>query len=64
MSKKIKRLTVEEVAAQMKIAPKTLRIALQQGKFPFGSAIRTSERWVYYINEAQFKSWKEGKLNV
>jgi hypothetical protein len=48
------RLSVKEAAALMCVSEQFLRIGLQQGKFPFGTAVKTSSKWSYYINTTQF----------
>lgn len=54
-------MLVSEAAKKLGMNTQTLRIALQQGKFPFGVAIKTSEhRFTYYINEEQLKRYLEG----
>lgn len=41
----------------------TLRLALQQDKFPFGKAIRTSpNRFTYFINEEALKRYLRDEL--
>lgn len=52
---KIKRLFPEEVAVLMGLGKETVRLGLQQGVFPWGYAVRTSEhRWTYFINAKRF----------
>lgn len=44
-------MLVSDAAKQLGMSTQTLRLALQQNLFPFGTAIRTSEnRYTYYIN--------------
>lgn len=51
----IKTLDVVEVAKVMHMNHNTVRKGLQQGVFPWGYAIKTSEnRWVYFINAVRF----------
>ena len=51
----IKTLDVVEVAKVMHMNHNTVRKGLQQGVFPWGYAIKTSEnRWVYFINAKRF----------
>lgn len=38
----------------MGVSEQFLRIGLQQGKFPFGTAVKTSSKWSYYIGTTQF----------
>jgi len=52
---KIKRLLPEEVAVLLGMDKGTIRKGLQQGVFPWGYAIKTSEnRWAYFINARRF----------
>lgn len=51
----IQTLTVHEVAKLMHKHTNTIALGLQQGVFPWGYAIRTSEhRWSYFINAKRF----------
>lgn len=48
-------LTVHEVAKLMHKHTNTIALGLQQGVFPWGYAIHTSEhRWSYFINAKRF----------
>lgn len=53
-------MTITEAAKKMNISPQALRVALQQGRFDFGVAIR-QKRWSYYINERLFNEYLEGR---
>lgn len=54
-------MLVEEAAKKLKMSTQTLRVALQQNKFPFGTAIKTTEnRWTYYINDARLERYLIG----
>lgn len=45
----------------MNLPIQTLRLGLQQDKFPFGTAIRTSEkRYVYWVSEKRLEKYLEG----
>lgn len=51
-------MTVSEVAKMLGTSPLTLRIGLQQGIFPFGVALKTSEnsknyKYVLYPNKVR-----------
>lgn len=51
----IKKLDVDEAAKLLGMNHNTVRKGLQQGVFPWGYAIHTSEnRWVYFINAKRF----------
>ena len=55
-------MLVSEAAKKLGLNTQTLRLALQQGRFPFGEAIQTSEkRYVYYINEKRLDLYLEGR---
>ena len=56
-------MLVEEAAKKLNLSTQTLRLALQQDKFPFGKAIRTSEnRYTYYINPKRLEMYLKGEL--
>lgn len=50
----IQRLSVMDAARMMGINHQTVRKGLQQGVFPWGYGIKTSEHWVYFINAKRF----------
>ena len=51
----IRQLLVTDAARMLGMNHNTVRKGLQQGVFPWGYAIRTSEhRWVYFINAKRF----------
>ena len=50
------RLSVPEAAAIMGVTPQFLRLGLQQGKFPFGVAVRM-KRWAYFIRPDEFRKY-------
>ncbi|TEB08611.1 hypothetical protein Psch_02177 [Pelotomaculum schinkii] len=49
-------MPLPKAAAIMGVNPQFLRIALQQGKFPFGVAVKR-KKWSYYINPEQFREY-------
>lgn len=52
---KIPKMLPEVAAAYLGMDKKTIREGLQQGVFPWGYAIHTSQnRWVYFINAKRF----------
>lgn len=52
---KIRRMLPEEAAVYLGMDKQTVRKGLQQGVFPWGYAIKTSEhRWSYFINAKRF----------
>lgn len=53
---KIERLLPEKVAPLLGMDKGTVRKGLQQGVFPWGYGIQTSEnRWAYFINKKRFE---------
>jgi hypothetical protein len=63
-------MTVNEAAKLLKMNAQTLRCGLQQGKFPFGTAVITTpaekstvgkDRWTYYINDKKLNDYLEGR---
>lgn len=58
----MKSLTITEAADLMGIPPQLLRMGLQQGRFPFGVAVKM-KRWVYYINTERFYRYLKGEAS-
>lgn len=55
-------MLVSEAAKRLGMNTQTLRLALQQGRFNFGVAIKTSEkRWTYYVNANRLEKYLEGR---
>ena len=54
-------MLVSEAADKLGMSTQTLRLALQQGLFPFGVAVKTSEnRYTYKIFEQRLERYLEG----
>ena len=53
-------MTIKEAAERLDIPQQLLRLCLQEGRFPFGAAVKR-RRWSYYINRARLVTWLEGK---
>jgi hypothetical protein len=54
-------MSVEEAAKRLEMNPQTLRLALQQGLFPFGVAVKTSEnRFTYKIFPTRLERYLQG----
>ena len=55
-------MLVEEAAKVLEMNPQTLRLALQQGLFPFGVAVKTSEnRYTYKIFPKRMEQYIAGR---
>lgn len=46
-------MNVIECAKLLKVSPQFVRIGLQRGVLPFGTAIKMSSKWTYHISEAK-----------
>lgn len=46
-------MNVKECAKLLGKSPQFVRMGLQLGKLPFGTAIRMSSKWTYHISEAK-----------
>lgn len=47
----IGRILPREAAAILNVSPQFVRIAMQQGKLPIGTAVQMSSIWTYHISE-------------
>lgn len=58
-----RRVPVLEASKQLGIKnPQHLRLGLQQGKYPFGTAVlMPSGRWSYYINSKRLEVYRSGE---
>lgn len=45
----MKKITIKEASIMMHKSQQFIRIGLQTGKLPFGSAVKVSKRWNYII---------------
>ena len=53
----VSKIKVNDVASLLGISPQSLRLGLQRNQFPFGTAIKTSERYTYVIYEKKLKEF-------
>ena len=51
------KITINEVALALGKSPQSIRLGLQRGELPFGSAIKTSDRYTYIIYEKKYKEY-------
>lgn len=51
------RIKVNEAAAIMEVSPQFVRIGMQQGLLPIGTALKMSNQWTYYINEKKLEEY-------
>ncbi len=51
-------MRVTEAAEQMKKSPEFIRVGLQLGRLPFGTAVQVSpKRWSYHISDELFRQY-------
>lgn len=48
-----KSITIQEAAEIMGKSEQFVRVGLQRGILPFGSAVKLSSRWTYYISPSR-----------
>ena len=54
---KMAKITIADVANALGCSPQSVRIGLQRGHFPFGTAIKTSSKYTYVIYEKKLKEY-------
>ena len=59
----LRKLKVKDVAKLMGKDEMFVRIGLQRGLLPFGTAIKTSSKYSYYINPVQVEEYLGINLN-
>lgn len=55
-------ISIKEAAEIMGKSQQFLRVGLQRGILPFGTAIKMSSKWTYYISPKQFYEYV-GNIN-
>lgn len=56
-------MLVSDAAEKLGMSAQTLRLGLRQNLFPFGTAVKTSERrYVYYVNRKRLEEYLKGEL--
>lgn len=53
----MKGISVKEAAEKMGKCEQFVRVGLQRQLLPFGTAVKLSSRWTYYISPKQFYSY-------
>ena len=54
------KITVQKAAAVMQKSQQFVRIGLQRGNLPFGTAVKANKRWNYYISPKLFYEYVGG----
>lgn len=55
----MQKITVIDVAKALNVSPQSIRLGLQSGALPFGSAVKTSTKYTYIIYEKKLKEFLE-----
>lgn len=50
-------ISVTECARLLNTSPQTIRIGLQRGLFPFGTAVKTSSKYTYIIYKKKLEEY-------
>ena len=53
------KMSVKDAAIALGASEAFVRRGLQQGRFPWGYAVRGNRRWSYFISEERFKKEEE-----
>lgn len=63
----MEQITVEKAAEVMGKSRQFIRVGLQKGLLPFGTAVKMSSNWTYYISPKKFYEYTginpEGVMN-
>ena len=54
-------ITVPEAAEIMSVTPQFLRLAIKEGRFPFGVGVKMEQN-VFYINTVRFVKYMKGEV--
>lgn len=54
-------ITVPEAAEIMSVTPQFLRLAIKEGRFPFGVGVKMEQN-VFYINTVRFIKYMRGEI--
>lgn len=55
------RVTVSEAAKILGVSAQFIRIGLQRGRLPIGSAVKMSSKWTYHISPERLRKYIEGE---
>ena len=57
----MERLTIRETAELLGVSEQFVRIGMQRGLLPIGTAVKLSSRWTYYITRERVIAYMEGR---
>lgn len=55
------KMSVKEASSLLGKSPEFVRVGLQRGLLPFGTAVKISSRWSYHISPKLFYEYINGK---
>lgn len=55
------RVSVKEAASLLGVSPQFVRIAMQKGVLPIGTAVKMSSKWTYHISPYLLERYTRGK---
>lgn len=58
----MKKVSIKQAAKIMGVSPQFIHIGLQTGRLPFGTAVKISSRYTYYINKEKFFAYISGGI--
>lgn len=56
------KLTVKQAADILNMDVQSLRVGIQKGAFPFGTAFKVGKRFTYFINPKKFEEYTGVKI--
>lgn len=56
----MEQISVRDAAERMGKSQQFVRIGLQRGLLPFGTAVKMSSKWTYYISPKKFDEYVGG----
>ncbi|MFM1572610.1 hypothetical protein EQF93_02555 [Helcococcus ovis] len=60
--KDLQTVNIKEASEKLNISEQALRLALQQGVFPFGVAVKHPKNYEYYIYKIRLEKYLKGEL--
>ena len=56
------RISVKEAARQLGVSQQFIRVGMQQGRLPIGTAVKMSSVWTYYISAEAVQNLLKGGM--
>lgn len=58
------KILVTEAATILNMSPQFVRVGLQRGCLPIGTAVKMSTKWTYHISEPQLATYSGKNIEV